>query len=82
MSKTEYKALCKKMSSSFRAARKKLNISQEQMAELLDISSRAYEYLEHGEYLCSTPVFLRFLLHSGVNTTELLEELDEILTTE
>ena len=70
------------MSSSFRAARKELDLSQEKMAELLGISARSYEDLEHGINLCSAIVLLRFLSRSGVNAAKLLEELNTLITSE
>ena len=78
----EKEQLRKKMSSSFRAARKELALSQEKMAELLGISARSYEDLEHGINLCSAIVLLRFLSRSGVNAAKLLEELNTLLTSE
>ncbi|MCI8848894.1 MAG: helix-turn-helix transcriptional regulator [Oscillibacter sp.] len=78
----EKEQLRKKMSSSFRAARKELDLSQEKMAELLGISARSYEDLEHGINLCSAIVLLRFLSRSGVNAAKLLEELNTLLTSE
>ena len=78
----EKEQLRKKMSSSFRAARKELDLSQEKMAELLGISARSYEDLEHGINLCSAIVILRFLSRSGVNAAKLLEELNTLLTSE
>ena len=74
----EKEQLRKKMSSSFRAARKELDLSQEKMAELLGISARSYEDLEHGINLCSAIVLLRFLSRSGVNAAKLLEELNTL----
>ncbi len=78
----EKEQLRKKMSSSFRAARKELDLSQEKMAELLGISARSYEDLERGINLCSAIVLLRFLSRSGVNAAKLLEELNTLLTSE
>ena len=78
----EKEQLRKKMSSSFRAARKELDLSQEKIAELLGISARSYEDLEHGINLCSAIVLLRFLSRSGVNAAKLLEELNTLLTSE
>ena len=78
----EKEQLRKKMSSSVRAARKELDLSQEKMAELLGISARSYEDLEHGINLCSAIVLLRFLSRSGVNAAKLLEELNTLLTSE
>ena len=51
-------------------------------AELLGISARSYEDLEHGINLCSAIVLLRFLSRSGVNAAKLLEELNTLLTSE
>ena len=78
----EKEQLRKKMSNSFRTARKELDLSQEKMAELLGISARSYEDLEHGINLCSAIVLLRFLSRSGVNAAKLLEELNTLLTSE
>ena len=74
--------LRKEMSSRFRSTRQQLDISQEKMAELLDISPRAYNDLENGKSLCSTVVFLHYLQISKTNVTELLAELETILTPE
>ncbi|MCI8689436.1 MAG: helix-turn-helix transcriptional regulator [Oscillibacter sp.] len=82
ITETEKEQLRKKMASSFRAARKELALSQEKMAELLGISARSYEDLEHGINLCSAIVLLRFLSRSGVNAAKLLEELNTLLTSE
>ena len=42
----EKERLCKKMSCCFRATRKQLGITQEEMAERLDIATRSYSDLE------------------------------------
>ncbi len=75
----EKERLCKKMSSCFRATRKQLGITQEEMAERLDIATRSYSDLEHGKCLCSTVVFLRYMRIQGKDALELLEELEALL---
>ncbi len=77
---TEKEALRREMSSRFRATRKRLDLTQEKMAELLGIDLRSYCDLEHGKYFCSTLVFLRYLLISSTNINELLAELEKNLT--
>ena len=75
----EKDALRQKMSSRFRSTRKQLNISQGKMAELLEIDLRSYSDLEHGTCLCSTPVFIRYLLINTTNVAELLKDLESVL---
>lgn len=78
----EKKKLCKKMSRCFCATRKHLGITQEEMAELLGIAPRSYNDLEHGKFLCSTIVFLRYLQLKSVSELQLLKELEAILQLE
>lgn len=82
MEEVQKEKLRRKISTALRATRKQLGISQEKMAELLGISPRSYVDLERGKSLCSTPVFLRFLLYSGISAAEFLAELDRVLTSQ
>lgn len=54
-------------------------LSQAQLAERLGIEPRSYIELEHGKSLCSTPVFLRFLLLCGDDPAGLLHEIRSCL---
>lgn len=75
----EKEVLRKKMSSCFRTTRKQLGITQEKMAEILEIDPRSYSDLECGRSLCSTIVFLRYLQIKEVRALELLKELELLL---
>ena len=78
---TAYKEkLRQKMSTHFQNTRKRMDITQEQMAELLEIDSRSYSDLERGKCLCSTPVFLLYVLNCNVDTIQLFTELKAILS--
>lgn len=79
---TEKGKLREKMSSRFRATRKQLDITQEKMAELLDIDLRSYSDLEHGKSLCSTPVFIRYLSLNKPDVMDILNELEEAANVE
>ena len=50
------------MAADFYATRKAMDLTQMEMADILDIDPRSYSCLEHGESLCSTRVFLRYIL--------------------
>lgn len=76
---TAYKErLRQKMSIHFLSTRKQMDISQETMAELLEIDPRSYFNLEHGKNLCSTTVFLNYLQNCNVNAEQLLADLFQL----
>lgn len=56
--------------------RTKLKLSQDSMSERLHIASRSYIDLEHGNFLCSTCVFVFLLLLCEKG--DVLRLLDEI----
>lgn len=62
----------------FYASRQDMELSQEQMSEKLDISTRSYSDIERRKYLCSTPVFIRYLLNCGVDINELLDQISRL----
>lgn len=68
------------MADYFRRERKRLDLTQEEMAALLEIDPRSYADLERGKSLCSTPVFLLYVFRCCVDTTALMEELKDILS--
>ena len=74
MSKYE-DTLKKVLKISFRSTRAEMGITQAQMAELLHISTRAYAELEYGRSLCSTSVFIAYILNCKVDTKRLIEEI-------
>lgn len=67
------------MSADFYATRKKLGLTQAQMAELLCIDWRSYIDLEHGKNLCCTRVFILYLMHCRRDYTQFMEEIIRIL---
>lgn len=67
------------MSADFRATRKGLGLTQEQMAGLLEIDPRSYADLEHGKSLCCTRVFLLYLFRCKAEQEPFLEEIAGLL---
>lgn len=61
---------------SFRSTRAEMGITQAQMAELLHISTRAYAELEYGRSLCSTSVFVAYILNCSVDLQHLFNEIE------
>lgn len=64
----------------FYATRKLLGLTQAQMAEQLDIDPRSYSALEGGEYLCSTRVFLWYMLRCKEDPAEFIRAIEAFLT--
>lgn len=58
--------------------RAELEISQEQMAERLNISLRSYSNLEHGVYCCSLYSFINYVNNCGVDKEKLFFDISEI----
>ena len=59
--------------------RSKLNATQEEMAEQLKISSRAYSDLENGKYFCSAYVLINFVNRFDVDKEELFSNFNDII---
>ena len=59
--------------------RAELGISQEQMAERLNISLRSYSNLEHGVYCCSLSSFINYVNNCVVDKEKLFLDISEIL---
>ena len=72
-------AIKEHLKSCFLRERKRLNLSQVGFARKLEVDVRSYIALEHGDYLCSTTTFLRFLFTCCADPVGLLEELEEII---
>lgn len=49
------------MAAEFQKTRSALKLTQAQMAAELGIDVRSYSFLESRDYLCSTPVLLRYI---------------------
>lgn len=74
---TKYEdALKKVFKISFRSTRTEMGITQAQMAELLHMSTRAYTELEYGRSLCSTSVFIAYILNCNVDIQQLIHEIE------
>ena len=58
--------------------RTELGISQEQMAENLNISLRSYANLENGRYCCSLVTFINYLNNCDVDKERIFIEIAEI----
>lgn len=59
--------------------RAELGLSQEQMAENLNISLRSYSNLEHGKYCCSLSTFISYVNNCNVDKDKLFSEIADIL---
>ncbi len=56
---------------------KELSLTQEQIAELLEIDTRSYVYLQAGVYMCSATTLLLFLTRVCPNPEQFLKEAKE-----
>lgn len=63
----------------FANKRSELGISQEKMAENLNISLRSYSNLEHGKYCCSLSSFINYVNNCNADKDKLFSEAAEIL---
>ena len=72
------------VSSKLKRVRTDWGISQEAMAERLNITPRAYSNLEREKSLCSTPTLLYFLALccSSVEVSEIIAEVKAVLINE
>lgn len=61
------------------AKRTELDLSQEKMAERLDISLRSYSDLEHGISFCSALSLINFVNNCNVDKDMLFEMFDKII---
>ena len=52
--------------------RAELGLTQEQMAEVLEMDTRSYVDLDHGKYSCSVLTFVLFLLYCCADSRALL----------
>lgn len=59
--------------------RAELELSQEEMAERLDISLRSYSELEHGKSFCSALSLINFVNNCNVDKDRLFADFDKII---
>ncbi len=59
--------------------RAELELSQEEMAEKLNISLRSYSNLEHGISFCSALSLINFVNNCNVDKEKLFSMFDEIM---
>ncbi len=59
--------------------RAELELSQEKMAERLDISPRSYSELEHGNSFCSAVSLINYVNNCNVDKDKLFAMFDEII---
>ena len=59
--------------------RAELNLSQEEMAERLDISLRSYSNLEHGICFCSALPLINFINNCNVDKDKLFSDFEKII---
>lgn len=58
--------------------RAELGLSQEEMAENLNISLRSYSDLEHGKYCCSLSSFINYVNNCDADKDRLFSDFAEI----
>lgn len=63
-----------KISSEIFHARKRLDLTQEQVAEAIDISVRWYQRIEKGERLPGSVILLRIILFLHIDVEQFREE--------
>ena len=76
---TERKRLRAFMAADLYDTRQRLELTQEEMSELLDINVRSYIYLEHGDYMCSTRTLLLYLLRCRADAAGFLPRAGEVM---
>lgn len=59
--------------------RKELDITQERMAEKLDLSTRAYQKLEYGENFCSAETLINLVNNVDIDKEQLFSEFGKAL---
>ena len=62
----------------FASRRAELGLSQEEMAENLNISLRSYSDLEHGKYCCSLSSFINYVNNCEADKDKLFSDFAEI----
>ncbi len=62
----------------FASRRAELGLSQEEMAENLNISLRSYSDLEHGKYCCSLSSFINYVNNCEADKDRLFSDFAEI----
>ena len=67
------------LSNDFYSTRKTMKLTQERMAELLEIDVRSYGNLEHGETLCQTKVLLMYMRRCKPDREAFLHRIDQIM---
>ena len=55
-----------------------MQLTQAEMAELLEMDIRSYSNIDNGKSMCRTQTFILFLLHCKPDMDELLKELSEL----
>lgn len=66
----------------FRNVRVELNVSQEKMSELLDISVRSYSDLENGKYMCSCNTLINYLVKCVDDPVSFFKRLAQVINDE
>ena len=67
------------MKNELRDRRSKLQISQEEMAEKLDISVREYSDLENGKRFCSAFALINYVNNCDVDKDEFFSDFADII---
>lgn len=59
--------------------RSELSITQEHMAEMLNLSRREYQKLEYGENFCTAETLINFVNRFDVDKEQLFSEFDKAM---
>ena len=74
-----HRALKTFLATHMRKTRKKLKMTQAQMAEKLELDLRSYSNVDNGKSLCSTITFILYLLYVCEDAPKLLAEMKETI---
>ena len=79
MRETYKLALKHRLRFEFIETRARLKLTQEEMAERLQMSTASYNELENGVYLCSTTTLVLFLTRCCADTVQFINTLHDII---
>ena len=82
MSKTYERVLKEYLTEKIKKTRKNLGLTQEKMAEGLEISTRSYADIERGISLCKTTTLFHFLFFCGLELNQMQKEIEQLWESE
>lgn len=79
MNQNQTIVLKKYLTKKIKEVRKSLGLTQEEMAEKMDISTRSYVDIEHGISLCKTVTLFQFLSFCDLELNQMQKEIKQLL---